>query len=76
MNGVKNFLLQLEFLTWQVHKNIQKYKKNEKNNKKLASSIGIARGIFLGMPRNLTLPRKLLMNNFFNAVGKESSRFG
>jgi hypothetical protein len=42
----------------------------------LASLIGISRGLFLGMPRNLSLPRKLLMNNFFNAVGKESSRYG
>ena len=44
-------------------------------NKK-ASLIGVTKGIYLGIPKNTALPRKLLMNNFFNAVGKESSRFG
>ena len=42
----------------------------------IASSVGIMKGIYLGIPRNLSVPRKLIMNNFFNAVGKESSRYG
>ena len=42
----------------------------------LASSIGILKGIYLGIPRNKNLPKKLLINNFFNSVGKETSRFG
>lgn len=36
----------------------------------------MARGLYLGFPTNLRLPKKLIMNNFFNALGKESSRYG
>ena len=43
---------------------------------KKASSLGILKGIYLGVPRNTSLPKKLLINNFFNSVGKETSRFG
>ena len=41
-----------------------------------ASSLGILKGIYMGMPKNTNLPKKLLINNFFNSVGKETSRFG
>ena len=41
-----------------------------------ASSFGIFKGLIVGAPRKFSLPKKLIINNFFNAVGKESSRFG
>jgi len=38
--------------------------------------LGLARGIRQGMPKSFRMPKKLIMNNFFNTVGKETSRFG
>ena len=38
--------------------------------------LGLGKGVRQGMPKNFRMPRKLIMNNFFNAVGKETSRFG
>ena len=40
------------------------------------SLIGLARGLYLGFPKNFNIPKKLILNNFFNALGKESSRYG
>ncbi len=28
------------------------------------------------MPKSMRIPKKLIMNNFFNSVGKETSRLG
>ena len=42
----------------------------------LAASFGIIKGLYRGIPRNYNLPRKLLLNNFFNCVGKETSQLG
>ena len=36
----------------------------------IGSLIGFARGIYLGIPKNFNIPKKLIMNNFFNAFGK------
>lgn len=38
--------------------------------------LGLLKGIRQGMPKSLRMPKKLIMNNFFNTVGKETSRFG
>ena len=38
--------------------------------------LGLARGIRQGIPKSLRIPRKLIMNNFINTVGKETTRFG
>ena len=38
--------------------------------------IGFMRGLYFGVPRNLELPPRLLINNLVNSVGKESSRLG
>ena len=32
--------------------------------------MGLAKGIRQGIPKSLRMPKKLIMNNFFNAVGK------
>jgi import inner membrane translocase subunit TIM23 len=32
--------------------------------------LGLARGFRQGIPKSFKMPRKLIMNNFFNAVGK------
>ena len=37
---------------------------------------GLGRGIINGQPKSFRLPKKLIMNNFFNSVGKETSRVG
>lgn len=42
----------------------------------LASSVGLIKGLYEGFPTNLGLPKKLLLNNFFNALGKNQSTFG
>ena len=38
--------------------------------------LGLVKGLKQGIPKNLRMPKKLIMNNFFNTVGKETSRFG
>ena len=38
--------------------------------------LGLGKGVRHGIPKSYKMPRKLIMNNFFNAVGKETSRFG
>ena len=38
--------------------------------------LGLGKGVRQGYPKSLRMPRKLILNNFFNAVGKETSRFG
>ena len=38
--------------------------------------LGLTKGLKQGIPKNLRMPKKLIMNNFFNTVGKETSRFG
>lgn len=38
--------------------------------------MGVFKGFYEGMPKKFTLPKKLLVNNFFNSVGKETCRFG
>ena len=38
--------------------------------------LGLLKGIRQGIPKSLRMPKKLIMNNFFNTVGKETSRFG
>ena len=38
--------------------------------------MGLFKGIRQGLPKSYRMPKKLIMNNFFNAVGKETSRFG
>ncbi len=37
---------------------------------KLAASIGLAKGLIEGFPKDFSLPKKLLINNFFNSAGK------
>jgi import inner membrane translocase subunit TIM23 len=37
---------------------------------------GLAGGIVNGVPKSWRMPKKLIMNNFFNSVGKETSRIG
>lgn len=32
--------------------------------------LGLGRGIKDGIPKSFRMPRKLIMNNFFNSVGK------
>ena len=32
--------------------------------------LGFVRGIRLGFPKSFRMPKKLIMNNFFNTVGK------
>jgi hypothetical protein len=34
------------------------------------------KGMVEGYPKNWKLPKKLILNNFFNAVGRSSARFG
>lgn len=36
----------------------------------------MARGLYLGYPKSFKMPKKLILNNFFNALGKESSKYG
>lgn len=38
--------------------------------------LGLVRGAKQGIPKSFRMPKKLIMNNFFNTVGKETSRFG
>ena len=38
--------------------------------------MGLIKGLHQGIPKSLRMPKKLIMNNFFNTVGKETSRFG
>jgi hypothetical protein len=64
MIGEKSYLLQLGFPLCSVSDLI------------IASSLGVIKGIYGGIPTNRNLPKKLLINNFFNSVGKETSRFG
>ncbi|CAD8058567.1 unnamed protein product [Paramecium primaurelia] len=42
----------------------------------LASSIGLLKGAIEGFPRQFNMPKKLILNNFFNAVGKRTSTYG
>lgn len=42
----------------------------------LAAGIGVFKGFYEGIPKKFNLPKKLLINNFFNSVGKETCRFG
>jgi import inner membrane translocase subunit TIM23 len=37
--------------------------------------LGLSRGAFHGLPASAKMPKKLMMNNFFNSVGRETSRF-
>jgi len=41
-----------------------------------AGLFGLVKGIFEGFPKNWKLPKKLILNNFFNAVGRSSARYG
>ena len=36
----------------------------------LAAACGLVKGIIEGIPRDFSLPKKLLLNNFFNSAGK------
>lgn len=47
-----------------------------KITKILASSIGLVRGAIEGFPSAFNMPKKLMLNNFFNAVGKRTSSYG
>lgn len=38
--------------------------------------IGLFKGGRHGIPKSFRMPKKLIMNNFFNTVGKETCRFG
>ncbi len=38
--------------------------------------LGLGEGIKNGMPKNSRMPRRLIMNNFFNSVGKSTCRYG
>jgi import inner membrane translocase subunit TIM23 len=38
--------------------------------------LGLIKGIRQGIPKSFRMPKKLIMNNFFNTIGKETSRFG
>mmetsp|Transcript_15530 Transcript_15530/g.17900 ORF Transcript_15530/g.17900 Transcript_15530/m.17900 type:complete len:190 (-) Transcript_15530:178-747(-) len=40
-----------------------------------AFSVGALKGIVEGFPKRWNLPKKLILNNFFNAVGRNSTRF-
>ncbi|EGR33425.1 hypothetical protein IMG5_053500 [Ichthyophthirius multifiliis] len=42
----------------------------------LASIFGLTKGVAEGLPENYKLPKKLLLNNFFNSLGKNQSNFG
>lgn len=37
---------------------------------------GLGKGVLAGRPKSYRMPKKLIMNNFFNSVGKETSRVG
>ena len=37
---------------------------------------GLGRGLINGKPKSFKMPKKLIMNNLFNSVGKETSRVG
>jgi import inner membrane translocase subunit TIM23 len=41
-----------------------------------AGTVGFFKGLIDGRPKNWNLPRKLIVNNFFNKCGKETFRFG
>ena len=41
-----------------------------------ASSFGLVKGAIEGMPKRLSLPKKLILNNMVNSLGKETSKFG
>jgi import inner membrane translocase subunit TIM23 len=38
--------------------------------------LGIGKGLKTGYPKSFKMPKKLIINNFFNALGKETSRLG
>lgn len=38
--------------------------------------IGLGRGLRMSIPKSFKMPKKLIMNNFFNAVGRDTTRFG
>jgi import inner membrane translocase subunit TIM23 len=38
--------------------------------------LGLLKGGRQGIPKSFRMPKKLIMNNFFNTVGKETCRFG
>lgn len=38
--------------------------------------LGVGKGLRFGIPKSFKMPKKLIMNNFFNSVGKETSRMG
>jgi len=38
--------------------------------------LGLFKGLYEGFPKNWNLPKKLLLNNMFNAVGRTSARYG
>lgn len=39
----------------------------------VASTIGLTKGAIEGFPKEFNIPKKLLLNNFFNSVGKQTS---
>lgn len=43
---------------------------------KKAAGLGGVKGFYEGLPKKYSLPKKLLLNNFFNSLGKETCRFG
>ena len=38
--------------------------------------LGIGKGLKNGYPKSFKMPKKLIVNNFFNSLGKETSRLG
>jgi import inner membrane translocase subunit TIM23 len=38
--------------------------------------LGIGKGLKTGYPKSFKMPKKLIINNFFNALGKETSKLG
>eukprot|EP01015_Nassula_variabilis_P019324 TRINITY_DN3258_c0_g1_i1.p2 TRINITY_DN3258_c0_g1~~TRINITY_DN3258_c0_g1_i1.p2 ORF type:complete len:217 (-),score=43.49 TRINITY_DN3258_c0_g1_i1:92-742(-) len=41
-----------------------------------ASCVGATKGLIEGVPKKWNLPKKLILNNFFNSVGRNAARFG
>eukprot|EP01017_Pseudomicrothorax_dubius_P017614 TRINITY_DN1979_c0_g1_i1.p1 TRINITY_DN1979_c0_g1~~TRINITY_DN1979_c0_g1_i1.p1 ORF type:complete len:209 (+),score=57.90 TRINITY_DN1979_c0_g1_i1:96-722(+) len=39
-------------------------------------TLGAAKGLIEGVPKRWDVPKKLILNNFFNSVGRSAARFG
>ena len=68
-----------------VHENVEVYSGNDFGDKISFTVgvsfctgfiLGIGKWLHNGLPKSIRMPKKLIMNNFFNTVGKETSRLG